>query len=402
MKKRSLLLFLLVLTLVFPLVSASAATYYYVSGTSSLKIREKPDATSKVKDSYRADFAVVSYKKYDTNWAYVHFSDGAEGYVMRKYLKASSTSTAYVTKDNSALRSGPATSFGQTATLYQGDKVKVLSSGATWSYVSASAGTGYIKKSLLSDKVVKKSGNAGTPYTAYVKNPSGRTVNVRRGAGKGYAVDGELEPGTEVTVEQVNGSWSRISDPISGWMMNSYLTKTAPAPTNTPDPNATPVPTKDPSAGKVRYITSANGKSVNVRRGPSEKGYAVMISLPVGSEVTLVSTEKGWSKITSTAMLGAGYVKNEFLSSKKPGVTATPKPGETPAPTKAPYNSFSATITNPNGGKVNIRRDAGLGYATVTQLEPGTKITVLDEKGNWYKISFDDGSGYVKKEYVKK
>ena len=36
-------------------------------------------------------------------------------------------------------------------------------------------------------------------HTEYVKNPTGRTVNVRRGPGKGYTVDYELKPGTKVT-----------------------------------------------------------------------------------------------------------------------------------------------------------------------------------------------------------
>ena len=123
MKKRSVLLVLLAVMITLPLFPASAATYYYVNGTSFLRIRELPDSGARVKDSYRQDFAVVSYKKYDANWAYVHFSDGAEGYVMRKYLKSSSTSTAYVTKDGASMRSGPSASFKQTATLYQGDKV---------------------------------------------------------------------------------------------------------------------------------------------------------------------------------------------------------------------------------------------------------------------------------------
>lgn len=396
MKKRSFLLILMVLVLALPMTVASAATYYYVSGTSSLKIRELPDSNAKVLDSYRKDFAVVSYKKYDSNWAYVHFSDGAEGYVMRKYLKSSSTSTAYVTKDDSALRSGPAASFSETATLYQGDKVKVLTSGATWSYISASAGTGYVRKSLLSSSPVKKSGNAGTPYTAYVVNPNNRTVNVRRGAGKGYAVDGELSPGTEVTVEKVNGAWSLISGPVSGWMMTAYLSKTAPK----SGTGTAATPTKDPSAGKTRYITSPNGKSVNLRHGPSEKGYAVRATLDVGMAVTLVSSENGWSKVRSGVL--SGYVKNEFLTSRKPGTTATPKPGETPAPTKSPFKSFSATIFSGNGRKVNVRRDAGTGYATVTQIPSGEKVTVVAEKGKWYKINYGDISGYVMKEYVKK
>lgn len=395
MKKRSLLSLLLVLALLLPLASASAATYYYVSGTSSLKIRELPDANARVKDSYRADFAVVSYKKYDTNWAYVHFSDGAEGYVMRRYLKSSSSSTAYVKADETPLRAGPAASFSKTADLAQGDKVKVLTQGSVWSYISAPGGTGYVRRSQLSAKYVKKSPNAGTPYAAWVSNPNGNSVNVRRGPGKGYAVDGELVPGTPVTVEKVEGNWSLITGPVSGYMMSRYLSRT----TVTPAPGTTPTP-KPSSSGKVRYITSPNGKAVNMRHGPSEKGYAVRATLEVGSAVTVVSSEKGWSKIKAGVV--TGYVRNEFLTSVKPGTTATPKPGTTPVPPKPAFKSFTGTIVSSNGKAVNLRRDAGTGYATVTQIQPGEKVKVTDEKGNWYKVTYGGSTGYVKKEFIKK
>ena len=404
MKKRSVLLLLLVLVLTvtsLPLTAANAATYYYISGTSYLKIREAPDSGALVLDSYRADFAVVSYKKYDSTWAYVHFSDGQKGYVMRKYLKSSTTSNAWVTTDDIPLRSGPAVTFQSTGTLFQGDKVRVLTRGAVWCYISGNAGTGYVKKSLLSNKAVKKSGNAAVPYTAYVQNPTGRTVNVRFGPGTNYGVDDELAPGTKVTVERINGSWSEISGPASGWMMSRYLTKTPPEPTPTlaPGETATPAPTKTTSS--VRYITSPNGKSVNVRHGPSEKGYAVMFTLDVGTEVVLKHTENGWSYIY--AGFASGYVKNQYLTSRKPGTTPTPKPGETPEPTKAPFKSFKAYIYNENGRSVNIRQDAGTGYATVGQLKSGTKIKVMDEKGDWYYITDNDGiTGYVMKQYVSK
>ena len=401
MKKRSLILILMVLSLLLPLTSSSAATYYYVSGTSSVKLRESPSTNAAVKDSYRADFTVITYKKYDATWAYVHFSNGEAGYVMRKYLKASSTSTAYVTKDDTALRSGPATSFEKTSTLYQGDKVRVLTSGSTWSYVSGSAGTGYVKKSLLSSQSVPKSGNAGTPYKAYVVNANGRTVNVRRGPGTNNPVDGELAPGTEITVEHVNGSWSQITGPVSGWMMNRYISKTEPEPTPTLEPGTTPTPTKNPEAGKVRYLTAKSGSTVNIRRGPSEKGYAVAIALPIGTKVTLISSENGWSKIKSDKMVGSGYVKNQFLTSRVPGTTATPKPGETPKPTKEPFVSFSSVVINPNDRTVNVRTGPSTSYATITQLNPGTSVTVHDESGSWYKISFDGGSGWMMKDYIK-
>lgn len=404
MKKRfTLLLTALVLlaTMVLP-IAASAATYYYVSGTSSVKLRANPNTDAETKSVYRKDFAVVSYKKYDKNWAYVHLSDGGQGYMMTKYLKASSSFTGYIRKDDTPLRSGPAETYGQSATLYQGDKVKVMTHGNTWSYVSGTAGTGYVKNTQISSTEVKRSGNAGTPYTAWVVNPNNRTVNVRVGPGKKYAIDVELDPGTQVTVEHVENGWCELSEPVSGWMMSNYLTKTPPAPTPTLAPGETPTPTKAPTTSKrIRYITSPNGKSVNVRHGPNEKGYAVVATIAVGSEVTVLSSENGWSRITGSGIT-SGYVKNSYLTSLKPGTTRTPKPGETPKPTKEPFASFTGTVYSENGRSVNLRQGAGMGYATLTQVPSGTQVTVSDETSGWYKVSFDEFSGWMKKEYVKK
>ena len=63
-------------------------------------------------------------------------------------------------------------------------------------------------------------------YTRYVSTSS-KNLNVRSGPGTNYNVVGSLSKGTAVTVSQVNGSWSYITSPISGWVSNSYLSSTA-------------------------------------------------------------------------------------------------------------------------------------------------------------------------------
>ena len=66
-------------------------------------------------------------------------------------------------------------------------------------------------------------GNVTTStYTRYVSTNS-KNLNVRSGAGTGYRVIGSLKKGTAVTVAESNGSWSRITSPVSGWVSNSYL-----------------------------------------------------------------------------------------------------------------------------------------------------------------------------------
>ncbi|MBQ6562381.1 MAG: SH3 domain-containing protein, partial [Clostridia bacterium] len=227
MKKRLSVFILLVVLMVVAVSAASAA--YYVSGTSWLKVHTEPRDSAGVTGSFRTDYAVTSLKKYDSNWAYVTFSSGDKGYVRTKYLKTSSKSTAYVKADDTVLRKGPAATFGSVATLSKGTKVTVVTKGSNWSYVTTSSGNGYLRRSGLSSKYVAPSKKT-SPYTAYIVSPNSKKVNVRRGAGNGYALVKQAEPGAQVTVTSRGTKWSKITiDGINGYVLNTYLSKTKPA-----------------------------------------------------------------------------------------------------------------------------------------------------------------------------
>ena len=59
-------------------------------------------------------------------------------------------------------------------------------------------------------------------YTRYV-NTNSKNLNVRSGAGTNYSIKGSLAKGTQVTVAEINGNWSKITGPISGWVSSEYL-----------------------------------------------------------------------------------------------------------------------------------------------------------------------------------
>ena len=95
-------------------------------------------------------------------------------------------------------------------------------------------------------------------YTRYV-NTNRLNLNVRN-APNGSVI-GSLKKGTQVTVAETNGSWSRITSPVSGWVSSSYLAIN----------NATSIN----SSSSTKYITGrykVTGVSKNsvlcVRTGP--------------------------------------------------------------------------------------------------------------------------------------
>lgn len=216
---KKVLAFILVLALLLPLGSALAVKYYRVN-TSWLKAREKPDYSSVVLDSYRRDFAVTIAKRYDNGWAKVRFRPGgAAVFVQTKYLELCSSYTAYISKDDTVLLSGPATSFKSLGKLNTGAKVTVLTHGAAFDYVSSSKGKGYIRNTHLTTQEP-----AGK--TAFIKNPANRTVNLRKGPGKRYKVIAEYRPGTKITLLQYGRTWCKVSVRGKvGYMMTKYINR---------------------------------------------------------------------------------------------------------------------------------------------------------------------------------
>ena len=214
---KRLIAVLLAVCILLPFGSALAVRYYRVD-TSWLKAHEDADYSSRVVDSYRRDFAVTIAKRYSGGWAKVRFRPGGKAvFVQEKYLAACDSYTAYVSKDDTVLLSGPATSFDSLGKLHRGAKVTVLTHGAAFDYVSSSKGKGYIRNTRLT--TAKPDGK-----TAFIKNPANRTVNLRKGPGKGYKVIAEYRPGTKVTILKYGKTWCKVSVRGKvGYIMTKYI-----------------------------------------------------------------------------------------------------------------------------------------------------------------------------------
>ena len=113
-----------------------------------------------------------------------------------------------------------------------------------------------------SGNVQENIGNVTTStYTRYVATNS-KNLNVRSGAGTGYRVIGSLRKGTAVTVAETNGSWSRITSPVSGWVSNSYLSSSYVSSTITITGYRT---------GKYKVTRVSRNSVLCVRSGPSTR-----------------------------------------------------------------------------------------------------------------------------------
>lgn len=309
MKKRFVAL-LLVLVLVLSCAAASGEVYYRLKKKANLMTY--PDYDSKRIDSYRTDWVATIDLVVNKTWASITLTNGKTGYVERSKLVRASSSTAWVSKDKIKVRRGPGYTFSTLYTLNKGDKVTVLSSGASYSYIKTSSGTGYIESPALSKKKVAP-GTSLIPakktvsYTAWVVSKGG-TVGLRsRASGANSVVIAKYAPGTRVTVLNEGTEFHYVSiDGREGYMRSKYLSTTAPE-------GADPEPAK--SSGFEPYtttsrLTSSGGKAP-VYKGEG-LGWSVEAYLEDGTTVEVIAPGKDpyWVKVSVNGRKGYMQKKN--------------------------------------------------------------------------------------------
>ena len=287
------------------------------------------------------------------------------------------------------LRSAPTTESTHIKSYFTGTVVTILGTSGAWTHVRTPDGnTGY----MLSEFLVKGSQPTAAPkqatgVTRYVTSANGRSVNLRRGAGYGYGVIWQYPVGTKVTVTGTSGEWSSVSIPgdgRTGWMLSSCLSEVQmSAPT-----------------GKVEnttmYITSKNGRSVNLRAQASTTA-RVIAAYAVNTKVTVLNRGATWSYISVGNQLG--YMMTQFLTTTKPARVTNPTT-TTVTPAKNATDNYVAYVKSGNARPINFRSGPGTKYAIIGSAPTGTQLTVVKKGNIWSFIRIGTVYGYMMTQFI--
>lgn len=196
-----------------------------VSSGSSLNLRTGPGTSYSIKGLV-ANGSKVKVIGTEDDWVKVTVSSsGKTGWIMAKYIGASSGSSSSgsssggssaqsvysVTGETLNVRKGAGTSYTKVATLKKGDAFKVTGSSGNWFNIKTFDGvTGWVSKNYAT-------AGANAVVTA-------STLNMRSGAGTGYSVVRSLSYGTTVKVNSITGNWAHITvGSRSGHVSARYL-----------------------------------------------------------------------------------------------------------------------------------------------------------------------------------
>ena len=273
------------------------------------------------------------------------------------------------------LRSEPSFSGKIKSSYPSGTRVKITGQVGSWYAVTAPDGlTGY----MLGDYLQISGGGGSVPEetTAYVTSRNGLNVRLRSGPGKGYSILASYAPGTECTILAAGKNWCRIQiGSMTGYMMTQFLTN---------NPIITPEPHPVPGDEYPVYVTSRNGKGVNLRSGPG-KGYSSIGFYSVGTEAYMIKPGASWSYIRVGNRYG--YMMSQFLTETEPVGPYIPA-----------YNG--AYVVSANGRNVNLRSAPTTASRAIKSFKVGTLLTVITRGKDWYFIQINGYFGYMMRQFI--
>lgn len=308
--------------------------------------------------------------------------------------------TVTVTENNVNLRKGPGTNYTIVGTANTGKQFTITAvatgSGYTWGKYDG----GWICLKYTNYDSVKdgnKPDNStpqepSAPQEPEPQKPAAVTgtvkanggLNVRSGAGTGYATVRCIANGTKVQIleQKTVGSmtWGKISD---GWISMKYVVLDS-ANTQTPStPSAPSTPDNGGSSAVVTGTVTAVG-GLRVRSGAGVS-YSIVKTIAKGTKVTITDTKAvgsvTWGKI-SDGWISMEYVKLDSSgSAEQPAVTVK-------------------TGTVKVSGNLRIRSGPGTSYAVCGYLYNGNTVQITETKTVgatlWGKIA----NGWISMDYV--
>ena len=276
------------------------------------------------------------------------------------------------------VRSGPGTTYSTLGSLNNGVTIAVTTENSAWYKFAFNGRTGYVSSAYI---VLDGSTGTTTPpttpttKTVYVNTP-GSTLNVRSGPGTGHAILGYFKHGDKITVTDESGDWYKVTYiGKTGYISKAFTKADGTTTTTPPTTPSTPQP-------KTVYVNSTIG--LNVRSGPNTT-YSILGTLANGTKITVTEENSTWYKLSYNGR--TGYISKTYTSDETVSTTPT-------QPTQK-----TGTVNSSIG--LNVRTGPATSFKIMGSLTNGTKVTILEQSGSWYKINYGSSHGWVSTSFVK-
>lgn len=339
---------------------------------------------------------------------------------------ANSTGVIYNCTNWVSLRSAANSNSTRVAKLTPNTGVTIIGEQNGYYKVTVSGYTGYVLKSYVKITTTA-SGTTSGSTSGTVSGSTGGYYIPGQGwvSGSGTSVSGgsssigTTNPGYSIADSNWNSTFFNGKNPLVGGG-NSNSTGSTGAAGSTGS-----IGTIGSVGSTLSIGTAETTGSINFRTGPGTNYGTISgcTKIPKGSTVTLieyVSSNGGWYKVTYanyTGYASASYLKLKTTTgSTTSGTTSGSTSGTITGSTwnsgwgtssgSSSNSSSASTTTGVTTGKVNFRTGPSTSYGKVSgcnQVPKGATVTILEDasKNNgWYKVSYNGYTGYLSESYV--
>ena len=255
-------------------------------------------------------------------------------------------------------------------------KVKLADGKVGW------ASSSYITVSETVDTPSSGTTNQPTTVTYPVAGTvTATTLNIRAGARTDREIVATASKGTQLTVLDKLNDWYkvRLSNGTVGWASSAYVSLGG---STTTSPSVTKFP-----------VTATANTSVQLRSG-ARSDRPVVATVNKGTKVTLVDILNDWYKV-KVSNGTVGWASTQYFTV---GSSSTSSGTSTHQPTNSTTFPRTARVT---ASSLNIRSGARTDRPIVATVSKGTKVTLLDQLGDWYKVKVSNGTvGWAVKSYI--
>ncbi|WP_425267130.1 SH3 domain-containing protein [Brevibacillus antibioticus] len=346
---------------------------------------------------------VISTKN---DWIQVKLPNGQNGWVanwlvstQQQQQKPATVSAKQVesTTTNLNVRSGPGQTYAVVQTINPGTRYPIVQTNGEWLQIQLNAGTkgwvaNWLVKEVGAGQAVSPPSTGSTPPTT---NPAGTGSQPKPPAVQGtsltldfapyvYATPdastpaiGQLHAGEKITVLNKQNGWIQFPyDGVNAWLSTDQTNPNTGQPTLPENGNGNTQPqTGQPSSSSQTATVKTDG--LNLRSEPNTTS-AIQATLPTGSKLTVLEKREDWYRIKA-ADGKTGWVAGWHITVDQPSM---------PTPS-GPY----VTIMNPD---TNVRSGPSTDHDVIKQVQPGEKYGIANKSGEWFQVSFLDGStGYI-------
>jgi len=303
-------------------------------------------------------------------------------------VSSASSPPAWIERDVVNVRSGPGTDHPKRGQLRKGDKVYIVERQGEWRKCRTPGGYGWIRCDMLETNInagtrLASSGSSSASGTGSAQDTAkayvnGERVHLREGAGINYEIKAKLVHGQTLYITETRGDWykARVHGGTEGWISKRLVKFEA----------DTAAASKSSTAGsstkQVEELTAWIGEgTVNVRYGPG-LDHGIKMKLSESTKVRIVDVNGHWCKV-KTPSGKVGWVAGWVMNFKEPDENVTATEGSEEVEVRVGW------VARP---EVNVRAGPGLDQKEIAEAILGTKVIILDEMSDWYKVALDNGT----------